>query len=373
MTNLPLLKIAKDMALSISLPFEDSYCYTHQLQELLINSSSAQVRLDINIVFINNDSRLFFFSSTYYTHLNSVTVYDLGSLMEAYMLQTNNCLTIFEITATAGEESDIKTLTVVYCKQNRQGISASELLNSRFLTNRTTRLTYLSATEHLSFFRGLTTGIVSNTVSVKFICFYQFPTGGIATRTFYIHYIIGRGSIGSIYVNPSANVSGQYIPTNASLIAYTVKTGKFKAKFYVSQQTDIRTFVFHNAYNVREYLNIPTNRTTKTTTKSSTARYGSLTEKYDIEHTRTYEEQTTVHTLEDAALVEEFLLSPSVKVVIKGTEYDILITDYTFEVSDNPGTGNTVKFEWQFADSRNTLPTDEYQRIFQEEYQEQFQ
>ena len=93
---------------------------------------------------------------------------------------------------------------------------------------------------------------------------------------------------------------------------------------------------------MREYLNIPTNRTTKTATKSSTARYGSLTEQYDIEHTRTYEEQTTVLTLEDAAFIEEFLLSPSVKVVIKGTEYDILITDYTFEVGDNPGTGNTV-------------------------------
>ena len=71
--------------------------------------------------------------------------------------------------------------------------------------------------------------------------------------------------------------------------------------------------------------------------------------------------------------MEEFLTSPSVYIIIDGLPKPILITDYTFEVSDNPGNEVKFKFEWQFANQREDLFDLEQTDIFSPEYTEPFE
>ena len=130
--------------------------------------------------------------------------------------------------------------------------------------------------------------------------------------------------------------------------------------------------MFRNAYGCREYICVPTARTEKTETKSSTAVCADELTQYDITHTRSYEEQTPALQRAEARRFGEFLTSHYIAVLIDGTEYPILIKDYELKISDNAGESNTVKFEWQFTSLRTPLISEDYDRIFSPEYDDNF-
>ena len=130
--------------------------------------------------------------------------------------------------------------------------------------------------------------------------------------------------------------------------------------------------MFRNAYGGLEYLCLPTSRTEKTETKSSTAVCGDSRMLYDITHTRTFEEQTPVLQRAEARRFREFLTSAYTAVLIDNTEHPILITDYDLSLSDTVGEGKKVKFSWQFASLHTPFINEDYTRIFSPEHTEEF-
>ncbi len=169
------------------------------------------------------------------------------------------------------------------------------------------------------------------------------------------------------------NALNTRIPEGAKLVKYTVTMGKRTARFYVCEQTlNLRQFIFRNAYNCRESITFVSAQTTKTVSKSSTAVCGDVMTQYDVRHTRSFEEQTPVLQKSRALFLAEFLTSPQIFLPIDSVEHEVLITDYKHEVSDNPGEGNIIKFEWQFASLRYPLTDDEYTRFFSSQYSEPF-
>ncbi len=365
------------MAVSLSTSFSGDCCYTHQLQQIDIATAADQVKFAVYKY--NHDTyntRTKIFETSYYTNLSHATVYDIGSLIEAYMLEHGNAVEQFVLVATnATNSSDSAELVllIVYCKQALTDTTAQDLIGNHFLTNRKTRLTYPTATESLPYFAGYGSpgGYIIYNYTITGIYLNEDGTTGTFSYNSY-----GRGGygVGNFAVSPKyiLNAAKSRMPSGATLVAFTFTYGNRTAKFYLSPLANCRTFYYKNAYNGKEYLNVPTERTQKVKTKSSTAQYIDTTEQYDIEHTRTYEEQTPPLTLEEAQRMEEFLTSPSIAIIHNNTLYEIIITDYTFEVSDNPGKENTVKFEWQFANSRKALKQADITRIFHDQFTEPY-
>lgn len=364
------------MAVSLTFLFNSDTCYTCQLQNIVAKSSTEQIQLSVSHIAQDvTEARTLIFSSIYTAYKGELTIHDIGSIIESYMQQQAMAVEQFAIKATRINSPDIDehTLTVVYCKQLKTDIPASSLLTDHFLTNRLQRITCRYAVEMLTLNMPRHSVGGYNMYSYDIKATYKLPDQSVGTYTKTNSGRTGQGVV-SINVSPSALETSlrPLLPANAKLIAYTIRIGKRTATFYITDFTNCFTFIYRNAYNCQEFLTIPMQFTEKLSSKSSIAQCRDTSQQYDIQHTRTYKVQTAIQTLADARLLEEFLTSHYVQLLIGSFYHRILITDYTYELSDNPNSANSLKFEFRFANVRQALKVEEYTRIFSPEYTEPF-
>ena len=284
------------MALSLFSDIPDT-CYTSQLQKIEIETDATSVSLTIthqatSWFFGNGQTQIF--ESEYATYNNSLlTIYDIGAFLETFMAQKDG-LQQFIFKFSTASESLTRTLVVIYCKQ-QPIMTAADLANSNFITNYFTRLVYRGAHDQLPYFAGFGSPGGYTSYSLHYTVHYRTPSGTTGTYAF-DHY--GRASYGVAEINTSPEsvrlMCKDFLPEGSELLAYTLQEGNRTARFFVAEQTVVRQFMFRNAYGCLEYLCLPTARTEKTETKSSTAVCGDSRMLYDITHTRTFEEQTPV-------------------------------------------------------------------------------
>ena len=393
------------MALSLFTDIPDT-CYTSQLQKIEIETDATSVSLTIthqasnyrglqssltalegggNAATLTDAVRLSsqavsddgngqtqIFESEYATYNNSLlTIYDIGAFLEAFMAQKDG-LQQFIFKFSTKSESLTRTLVVIYCKQ-QPIMTAADLANSNFITNYFTRLVYRGAHDQLPYFAGFGSPGGYTSYSLHYTVHYRTPNGTSGTYAFDNY---GRAQYGVAEINTSPEnvrlMCKDFLPEGSELLAYTLQEGNRTARFFVAEQTVVRQFVFRNAYGCLEYLCLPTARTEKTETKSSTAVSGDSRMLYDITHTRTFEEQTPVLQRAEARRFREFLTSAYTAVLIDNTEHPILITDYDLSLSDTVGEGNKIKFSWQFASLHTPFINEDYTRIFSPEHTEEF-
>ena len=361
------------MALTIYTDIPDT-CYTSQLQKIEIGATTNTIYLSIihqATSWISGNGQTVIFQSEYATHNDSVTIYDIGSFLEAFMEQMDG-LQRFIFKFSTESEIINRNYAVIYCKQ-QPPMPAADLANSNFITNYFTRLVYRDAHDRLPYFAGFGLPGGYTSYSLHYTVLYRTPIGTIGT---YETDRYGRAGYGVSYLNTSPEtvylLCKDALPQGAEIFSYTLRHDNRIARFFVTEQTVVRQFVFRNIYGCLEYLCVPTARMEKTETKSSTAVCGDNRMLYDITHIRTFEEQTPILQLAEARRFGEFLTSAYTAVLIDETEYPILITDYGIAFSDTVGEGNKIKFSWQFTSLHTPLVSEDYTRIFSPEHTEPF-
>lgn len=361
------------MALSLitSIP---ATCYTSQLQKIEVSATASTVRLTIThqaSTYYSGNGQTRVFQADYSTRSSQAVIYDIGSLLETYMFKMDG-LQQFYFEFVAGSERLQETYAIIYCKQIPR-ITAADLASSNYITNYFNRLVYKGVKDQLPYFAGFGSMGGYTTRNVTYNVVYRNPDGTLGT---YRMNAVGRAGYGISYVSTGydgvASMFRNSIPDGAVIVSYSMKQGLRTARFFVAEQSIVRQFVFRNAFGCREYIAVPTARTEKTDTKSSTAVCNDELTQYDITHTRTFEEQTPVLQRMEARRFGEFLTSHYVAVLIDNVEYPIVIKDYELKISDNAGEGNAVKFEWQFASLRTPQISEDYDRIFSPEHDENF-
>ena len=161
------------------------------------------------------------------------------------------------------------------------------------------------------------------------------------------------------------------------LLSIDVRFSNRRMMFYVLHNDNLKIFTFRNSFNVEETLVLPMSTTRKLETESSLAVCGAMQYQYDIEHKRSFVQETGGLLLRQAEWIEQFLTSSEVRYVRdpKGTVSDqplILIVDYDYELSDELGEWKSLKFEWQFANKRESLTTLDKDGIFTEQFTNAF-
>lgn len=401
------------MAVSFSTSFALDTVYTHELQSLSFSTTTTRLRVSLYRYDANTDLSSLIFQSTYATvasqlyaavqkvaavqadldteeresisgditivERSSLTVYDYGSIIEQWMeTQGSNIEQCRIVAENALDETDAAecTLWVVYCRQrlSSASVNAEALRLSQFLHTRPVRLTYPSAEESLYFWNSgrMTDGYIYCGVLLTAQC--RLADGTIAHFEHNFRYASADG-VQRFNASPAEirTIMEDDLPADSTLLSYSVNIGNRTCRFYVASECAYRSFYFRNAYYCPECIHIPTTRTRQLKTQSSSAQCDDTLSQYDIRHTRTYQEQTPVLSYAEALHFEELLTSPSVWLLINGTTVPILITDYSFEVSDTPAAETRLQFEWQFSNQRQAIPLSEPSRIFTTEYEEQFQ
>lgn len=165
-------------------------------------------------------------------------------------------------------------------------------------------------------------------------------------------------------------------PQDGEPVSYTLKVGNRIARFYVVNYSRYLQFMYANIFGFTEEAFLPLQLKQKTTTKQSLAQSLHTLMPYDRQHTIEFECQTAALTIEQALQAVEMLCSHRVQVRLPHElETHDIITDYTAEIDDNPGTQNIIKFSFRLANTTadsTHLIADKFSRIFSDQYKKQF-
>lgn len=369
------------MALSIVNSLEDYY-FSSQVPDLVVSvTNGAPLALTLYGkagTGSNYASGTAFFSSTYYPINNRATVYDLREIIEEELVKNGWAVIDLRLKLVSNAEELTQDMTVLHCHSNRTD-SAADFLQSHFLTTAQSRVTTKSAREYLPYFCPTPSAPAYPVFTVNYrIVFLRNGTLVTEQKNLLMQGVHGVGKLEVTY-QFIKNQFSSVLSADDKILSYTVTFVNRSCTFYLTQRETQRMFYFRNCFNARELAILPVSTANKLETKSSSAVCGDVSTQYDIEHTRSYEMETSALLLTQADWLTQFLTSRDIRYwdgLSSNVEQmpQILITDYDYEISDEPGTVNAVKFEWQFANCRDTLRAIQSgsNGIFSEQFSSQF-
>lgn len=371
------------MALSFTTNLGDAY-FTSEIPDVGISTTTQWV--DFTIARLRHDTHDTFyaiFSTRYYAVNGTVTVLDIHSILENYMLVEQMSAGDFCFFVESETESLRHDMTIVYCKSLPQGVSASEMINKHFLTSVYQRFITQDATVPLYYYQPFNSACLRpgyyRVVTYIFRIVILLENGQTETVT-----SITGGRAGGWglqrYDVTLANVMGQVSASYGafSVVSFSISINDRRTTFFVDRRHSQRQFYFRNAFNVWELAIIPASQKSKVESDSSMALCGDTFIQYDIQHTRTFEVQTASLLLAHARWFEQLVTSPEIRIKdIAGTAVEalpqILIVDYDYEVDDAPGAVNAFNFTWKYADSRSYINLSYITAgVFSEQFSPQF-
>ena len=306
-------------------------------------------------------------SGRYYPLNRQVTVSNLGELVESQLAgNTDTNWAECTIEATAGSEEAEKTFRVMYCSRSVDVFDFSSWLQQNFLTAASFHRVKPTDMLRLVWYTTEKEGI-----SCMVYATFLDPNG---KRDVYQYVHSGNGLIA--HVN---DIMQQYIYIRdvidriksakkldaITLQSVTVRVKDRSVTYFVDPSLDsARKFYFVNCFNIVEQLPLVCTTTDKISSDRSVAVIGRGAQFYDVTNSKEYETETGPLTSDECRLIEQMLQSPKVKIQW-GFEseveedfdamFEILITDFTCELSDSNTELNKVKFTWQFAETTPKL------------------
>lgn len=167
-------------------------------------------------------------------------------------------------------------------------------------------------------------------------------------------------------------------PYQVRLLNFTICVGSRIISCFVDPSlAGGRTFVFRNCFNVPERVTLAAVTTRKAAVDRSLASVGGRARFYDQKATFSHEVQTGGLTSDEAAWIDQLLISHSVMLLLRspfGAEQlaPVLVTDSTCEIQDGDEALNTVKFTWRFDRNRPCMALPHGGGIFTYQYDNSF-
>ena len=321
----------------------------------------------------------------YYVLNGVATVTDIASLVENFFVGSTDTPTCeFEIEASTPTDRATKTFNVLPCYVDLGMGDLSDWLTENFLT-----LVPIKRIAPDSFISVLWYTTERESASFRVYCTFLNDKGQRGTYH-YVH--SGNGMIAHIN-----GVMSEFIMLNEvtervksamkidslTLQSVTVRCGNRSATYFIDPSlSGLTPFWYTNCFNVPEQLLLPRVTTEKVKSDRSVAILGRFAQFYDISTAKEYEVQSGPLTYDECMQVEQMLTSQNVRVpwgeYSSPTETDfeamhqILITDFTSELSDSDEKPNSVKFTWRYADNRQKVNAPTTPGIFNNKFQPTF-
>lgn len=310
-------------------------------------------------------------SERYYAFGGTVTLCDLGSLIEADMRgsgQSYSEFTLSVYTDTTNNKADSCVLNILYCDRLTVCSDIQKFLSENFLTTLSYRRVAPGSTESLFFF-------ADKGESIAYTISHRYRKSG-SEALFHHSYTVNAGNTASSASVVQINIAQSSVIADAAshggvrlseveLQSFTVYLGQRSITFIVDESLDSRpsalnSFIFRNCFNALEVATLAAVTTAKTDVDRSTAIVNGRSRFYNQSATKTYEAETAPLTSDEAEWIDQLFTSYEVFRIEPDptNEYDplvmaqVLITDSTCEIQDGDEKLNKVKFTWRFADNR---------------------
>lgn len=314
------------------------------------------------------------FHTTLYAKDDTVTFYDLRSLVEDYM--RSQWLTRGEFRFVAAQEGGMEQLDgifIIFAPFKHGMDSDLEFLESHFLTSRRNYsvprgyLFYLNffATNHEQFIVNVECFFRKNGELNP--CSYQEP---VRPEQFHSVYTFRMDS--DFVTRRCYEVDGDEM---GELMTATVTVGNRCITIYYTNEKPIVSFGFRNIFNVREYAHIVGKETLKTDISRKEAVCQGVTSFYDETIERKHHIETCHLTPDEASWLNELLYSQYIFVRMEPEQYqiEVVISDITSDIHYSPSEQTRIKFAWRYADGNEWRSIVQPVQIFNDNFNPTFQ
>lgn len=307
-------------------------------------------------------------SGRYYLLDGAVFVSDLRELIEQHISgNTDINFCDCRLDAFVGEdETDLTSIEfrVLYCDMITGLYDPSEWLKANFLT-----LAPFQRIAPEGFIELRWYSTAPEEIALCAYCTYLDPEGQRGT---YVYVISGNGMTAHfdavfyefVYVRDIVRklCEARHLDS-LTLQSVTFRVGERSITYFIDRSlSGIYPFRFFNCFNILEQLPLRCATTAKIKADRPVASLGNSSQFYDCTVSKEYEVETAPLSADEMVLIEQMMTSSSVRIQAgpeqEGyieTDFDamreILITDFTSELSDSGDKLNTVKFTWRFADN----------------------
>ena len=355
------------MALNLNTSVDEREFYSCDFPDLSITTTNEHI--DISVL-VNGRSAL---STRYYAVNGMVNVRNLVPVIEQTMQQLQNPFCTVSITITDTYETISASCQVLLCKARCMSVDVNTFITSSFLTTNFHRLVTMYEDDVLPFY---IPGSDSYAVGAfKYNCLIRKADGTIVQYEWVsgrrLAYGISNAAISASDIHHTCALT---YGTDCQLLSFTLTFDTRICHFYVLPCPAAKTFRFTNIFGCSEVVTLPTATVSKLESDYSEAIVDGKLLHYDIKHTRKYEEHTAQLFSGYMSWLEQFLTSSDIRIKLPDGRYaDVLIKEYTFELSNAPGEENTLSFTWQFSDGKQTTYRHSIQTgIFTEQYNPAF-
>lgn len=339
---------------------------------ILLSSNVGEILIDVDGTYVDvqlvaSVGSIAILSERYYAYGGRVTLYDIGSLIEADMRSSGKSYAVYTLkvfTDTVSNLSDSCTFNILYCDRFTVCTDVETFLRENFLTSLQFRRVADNSTTSLYFFT-FESDSLAYTISYRA---RKIANGAMISNTIYLGSGTATGwGVQQINIPVSlvlADAASKAVArlTEMEVISFTVACGQRSITFFVDRslpdESDV--FAFRNCFNVWDVAVLPHITTAKTDVDRSTAVVNGVSQFYNQSVEKKYEVTAGPLTSDEAQWLDQLMTSYDV-MRFEPNDCDpdepyifqsILITDMTCEISDSDEKPNTVKFTWRYADNR---------------------
>lgn len=360
---------------------------TYKPQGVILSSAVGEITVAVDGDFVDvtltATGGIVILSERYYAHGGYVTLYDLGSLIEAEMNKSGQSCEDFTLrvfTDSVNNKADFCVLHILYCDRFTVCTDIPAFLRENFLTTLSVRRVAPGTALSLFFY-------AEQGESIAYSVAHSFRKADSEAR--YQHsYTIDSGKTADSSGIVQLNISLSSIIADAasfatarlgeiSLLSFTVRCGQRSVTCFVDNSlTDLDSFYFRNCFNVWDSATLPVVTTAKTDVDRSLAIINGKSRFYNQSTAKTYEVEVGPLTSDEAEWIDQLFSSHDVFRIEPDptNSYDplvlapILITDSTCEFQDGDEKLNKVKFTWRYEDNRPIVRLSASPGIFTEPY-----
>lgn len=356
-------------------------------QGIILSSAIGDIGISVDGSYVDvtltGPGGVIILSERYYAYGSSVTLYDIGTLIETEMMSSgyttaNYTLRVFTDTVT--NKADSLTFQILYCDRFAIGNDISQFLRENFLTTLSARRVAPGST--LSLFLYAEKG-----ESLQYSIHYNFRKKnsiGISSHSFIMNY--GRtateAGVAQLDISISTIIADAASFATARLgdiepVSFVIHCGQRSISCFIDPALEnSELFFFRNCFNVWDLATLPLLTTSKTDVDRSTANINGSSQFYDQSVTKTYEVETGPLTSDEAEWIDQLFSSPEVmRIEPDATNPDdpyiflpILITDSTCEIQNGSEKLNIAKFTWRYTTNRPVMRLSSSRGIFTSHY-----
>lgn len=326
-----------------------------------------EIYSDENSVVVNLTApgKVMVLKERFYPHSNKISLFDMGELIENDMRGSGYMFADYTISLQNGDGSvaDSCTMHVGYCDRLMNGVDTEKFFRENFLSTLTIRRVAPNDTLSLFYF-----AMGGEGDSGTLYCQWTSSSVNVGVKSYNFNvngHFPSKPGIQQINVSQcqlKENLHNMYgIGIGAiEIVSFTVNVGERSMTCFVDDSLDMDDdFFFRNCFNVWDVAAIPHFTFCKTEVERSLAIVNSQSQFYNQQSKKCYEVQSGGLTSDEAQWIDQLFTSHEVLRFVPNDDVDkqrslqkILITDSMCEISDGDEKPNTVKFSWQYSDSR---------------------